>query len=211
MNIAFSLAAACSAFPDGAIHVAVIDPGVGTARRAIVMETDRYFFVGPDNGVLTLAAPLLLRRRAFAIEEVRFFGSERSATFHGRDIFAPVAAHLASGADPAEMGPPAGEPVALGLPEVVREGEDRLGEIILCDTFGNLITNIPADQLKGRSRAEVWLEGRKIGPLRSTYGEVVAGEALALIGSHGYLEIAVSGGSARCRLGEGPGGKVRVK
>lgn len=214
MNVlegAFSLAAACSAFPEGAVHVAVIDPGVGTTRRALVIETDRYFFVGPDNGVLTLAAPPPLCRRAFAIENARFFGPERSATFHGRDIFSPVAAHLASGADPAEMGPPAGEPVALGLPEVVCEGEDRLGEIVLRDAFGNLITNIPGDSLKGRSQMEVWLEDRKIGPLRSSYGEVAAGEALALIGSHGYLEIAVSGGSAGRSLGEGPGGKVRVK
>ncbi|MFQ5457895.1 MAG: S-adenosyl-l-methionine hydroxide adenosyltransferase family protein, partial [Myxococcota bacterium] len=95
MNIlagAFALAAGCDAFPDGTVHVAVVDPGVGTGRRAIAIETDRFLFVGPDNGVLTLAAPAARQRRAFLIREPRFFGPARSDTFHGRDIFSPVAA-----------------------------------------------------------------------------------------------------------------------
>ncbi len=121
MNVlegAFALAAGCDAFPDGAVHVAVVDPGVGTSRRGVVVETDRFHFVGPDNGLLSLAAPPSRIERAFVLKNPRFFRTSPSATFHGRDIFAPVAAHLTLGVDAAEMGPLAGAIEQLGLPEV---------------------------------------------------------------------------------------------
>ncbi len=204
---AFALAAGCDAFPDGAVHVAVIDPGVGTARRALVIETAHAFFVGPDNGVLTLAAPPAARRAARLVENPRYFRNPPSATFHGRDVFAPVGAHLSLGADPADFGPPAGAIEELALPPALRDGDGWVGEVILTDGFGNLITNLPAAPLSGPAGSwEAWLGERPLGPLRSTYGDMLPGEALALVGSHGYVEIAVTGDSAARCLG---GGGVR--
>lgn len=213
---AFALAAACDAFPDGAVHLVVIDPGVGTARGALVIETDRFLFVGPDNGVLALAAPPPARRRARFIENSRYFVPDPSPTFHGRDVFAPVAAHLSLGVDAAEMGPEAPAPRALDLPPVRRTPSGWTGEVILADAFGNLVTNIHPGRLGRETPAptpegawEVWLEGRPIGRLRRTYGDAAPGEALALIGSHGFLEIAVSGGSATSTLAGDAFARVR--
>jgi S-adenosylmethionine hydrolase len=214
MNVlegAFALAAGCDAFPDGAVHVAVIDPGVGTSRRGVVVETERFRFVGPDNGLLSLAAPPSRIERAFVLENARFFRTAPSATFHGRDIFAPVAAHLTLGVDAAEMGPPARAIEPLGLPEVIQDGEGWTGEILLADAFGNCVTNMPEAVVRMLPQGEVWLDDRRIGPLSETYGAVPRGEALALVGSHGYLEIAVHGGSALERLGAVIGAKVRLK
>jgi S-adenosylmethionine hydrolase len=209
---AFALAAGCGPFPDGAVHVAVVDPGVGTARRALVLETDRFRFVGPDNGVLTLAAPPAEVRRAFAIEDPRFFVRDPSPTFHGRDVFAPAAAHLTLGVDPSEMGPEAADLVSLAWPDVLREGRDLQGEVLFADGFGNLVTNIPGDLARGGDAApEVYVDGRRLGPIERTYGEVPRGEALALVGSHGFLEIAVHGGSAARKLDLGRGSKVQVR
>ncbi|MDP3937497.1 MAG: SAM-dependent chlorinase/fluorinase [Deltaproteobacteria bacterium] len=201
---AFALAAGCEAFPDGAVHVAVIDPGVGTARSALVIETARAFFVGPDNGVLTLAAPPAARRAARLLENPRYFRNSPSATFHGRDLFAPVAAHLSLGADPVDFGSPAGAIEELALPPALRDGDGWVGEVLLADCFGNLITNLPGGLLAGPAGSwEAWLGERPLGPLRRTYGDTQPGEALALVGSHGYVEIAVSGDSAARCLGEG--------
>ena len=214
MNVlegAFALAAACRAFPDGTVHVAVVDPGVGTARRGLVIETDRFRFVGPDNGVLTLAAPPPAVKRVFAVADKRYFEADPSPTFHGRDVFAPVAAHLTLGVDPAEMGPPASDLVALAWPEMSTEGQTLAGEVLFADSFGNLVTSIPGDRARAAVGAEVWAGGRRIGPVERTYGEVPRGEPLALVGSHGFLEIAVHGRSARDRLGLSRGARVEVR
>jgi S-adenosylmethionine hydrolase len=214
MNVlegAFALSAGCGAFPDGAVQVAVVDPGVGTSRRGVVVETERFSFVGPDNGLLSLAAPPSRIARAFALEDPRFFHKAPSATFHGRDIFAPAAAHITLGIDAAEMGPPAGDLEPLAIPEVVQGGEGWTGEILFADAFGNCVTNVPEEIVRLLPDGEVWLDDRRIGPLSRTYGEVPRGEALALVGSHGYLEIAVHAGSARERLGPVIGAKVRFK
>ena len=214
MNViegAFGLAAASGAFPEGTVHVAVVDPGVGMARRGLVIETDRFRFVGPDNGVLTLAAPAPSVRRVFAIEDTRFFEADPSPTFHGRDVFAPVAAHLTLGVDPAEMGPPASDLVALAWPRTSTDGEALAGEILFADSFGNLVTNIPGDRARAAAGAEVWAGGRRIGPIERTYGEVPRGEPVALVGSHGFVEIALHGRSARERLGLARGARVEVR
>jgi len=214
MNVlegAFALAAACRAFPDGTIHVAVVDPGVGTARRGLVIETDRFRFVGPDNGVLMLAAPPSTVKRVFTIGNPRFFEPDPAPTFHGRDVFAPVAAHLSLGVDPGEMGPPASDLVAPAWPEVSAEGEGVQGEVLFADPFGNLVTNIPGDRARAAKGAEVFVNGRRIGPIERTYGEVPRGEPLALVGSHGFVEIAVHGRSAREKLGFGRGVRVEVR
>ena len=211
MEGAFALAAACRVFPDGTVHVAVVDPGVGMARRGLVIETGRFRFIGPDNGVLSLAAPAADLKRVFAIEDKRFIAADPFPTFHGRDVFAPAAAHLPLGVDPAEMGPPASDLVALAWPEVSAEGGALAGEVLFADPFGNLVTNIPADQARAAKGAEVWADGRRIGPLERTYGEVPRGEPLALVGSHGFVEIAVHGRSARDRLGLSRGARVEVR
>lgn len=214
MNVlegAFALAAAAGEFPEGTIHVAVVDPGVGTARRGLIVETACFRFVAPDNGLLSLAAPGVSVKRAFTIENPQFFASRPSATFHGRDVFAPVAAHLSLGVDPCEMGPPATDLTVLALPEVVQEGNGWQGEILFADRFGNLVTNVRGDLARSPRDAQIWVGDEKIGRLLRTYGEVPPGHALALVGSHGYLEIAVNGGSAREKLGVGPGGKVRMR
>ena len=214
MNVlegAFALAAACRAFPEGTVHVAVVDPGVGMTRRGLVIETDRFRFVGPDNGVLTLAAPAPAVKRVFSIEDKRFFEADPSPTFHGRDVFAPVAAHLTLGVDPADMGPPAADLVALAWPETITDGGALSGEVLFADPFGNLVTNIPGDRARAAQGAEVFVDGRRIGPIERTYGEVPRGEPLALVGSHGFMEIAVHGRSARDRLGLSRGARVEVR
>ena len=209
---ALFLAAAVPAFPPGTVHLAVVDPGVGTERRAIAASVGGQHVVCPDNGLLTLLA-----RRA-AIEEVRSIerASLRrepvSPTFHGRDLFAPAAAFLACGGAPAELGPPLKAPIELPLPHPRREGARLVGEVVHIDRFGNAITNL------GRSEVEAIAGGRAVGveaagrrlPLARTYGDVAEGEPLALIGSADLLEVAVRNGSAAAALGLERGSEVAV-
>ena len=130
-------------FPAGSVHVAVVDPGVGSSRRALCVETDTAMLVGPDNGLLSLAAPPESVRRIVELTEERFFLAPRSATFHGRDVFAPVAAALATGTDPDALGPRRPALERLTLPEPVRQGRAVHGQVIYVDRFGNLVTNLP--------------------------------------------------------------------
>jgi S-adenosylmethionine hydrolase len=132
-------------FPSRTVHVAVVDPGVGSDRRALCVETDRALLVGPDNGLLSLAAPPAAIRRIVELTEERFFLSPRSRTFHGRDVFAPVAAALATGTDPGALGPRRDDLVRLALPEPSRHGDVLRGEVVYVDRFGNLVTNVPPD------------------------------------------------------------------
>ena len=130
-------------FPSGTMHVAVVDPGVGSDRRALCVETDRALLVGPDNGLLSLAAPAAAVRRIVELTEERFFLSPRSQTFHGRDVFAPVAAALATGTDPARARPTGRRSRASGAPRAVAGTADVLrGEVVYVDRFGNLVTNL---------------------------------------------------------------------
>lgn len=183
-------------FPSGTIHVAVVDPGVGGARRPLVLETNGYRFVGPDNGCFTL----VLRReegvQAYELIEERFHLPRVSHTFHGRDIFAPVAAHLAAGVPPAAMGPPieTADLTSLSIPDPVAEGEILRGEVIGVDSFGNLVTNISRDTMEACAPdgiVEIEVGGERITGLRSSYAEGREGEVIALWGSAGFLEIAL--------------------
>jgi len=203
----FLLEGAVSYFPAGTIFVAVVDPGVGTARRPILVRASDYIFVGPDNGIFT---PWLDESEIRVLENPEFFLPEISATFHGRDIFAPVAAHLAAGKKPEKVGPVIGDPVRKSIPPFIMEGDRIKGEVICADSFGNLITNITAEILNNLSNPTIRLGERAAVRFVNAYGDVSVGEPLALIGSHGRLEIAIRGGSAEKELNAGKGHPVVV-
>ena len=196
------------AFGPAAVHLVVVDPGVGTARRAIACKARGTFFVGPDNGVLSVA----LEQSGCEVVEIdapHLYRRPLSATFHGRDIFAPVAADLAGGLTLREIGPPLTEPVILQVsqPEVADDGSIQ-GEVVYADSFGNLITNVEASSLPLWEKVTVnGLVCERV----QTYGAVAAGTLCALVGSGGMIEVAVSQGSAARRLsGEVVGLAVNV-
>lgn len=199
-------------FAVGTIHVVVVDPGVGGARKPILLEHAGSYFVGPDNGVLSLA---LERQPPDCIVELTnadFHLQQVSKTFHGRDIFAPVAAHLSLGVPPTAFGKPLDTLVNLIMPQIVR-GEKRLdGEIIYTDSFGNLFTNIRERDLTGlpMERLQIGLEGVPLGGLVTTYAGVSAGEFACLFNSWGLLEIAINQANVMERTGAKIGDKVMV-
>lgn len=211
---AFLLAAAAPYFPQGAIHLAVVDPGVGSQRRALAARCKGRFWVGPDNGLFSLAWAGAPDLQAVSLENPVYFRPEVSATFHGRDIFAPVAAHLSLGVELHRLGPPLPDPVSLPYPAPVFAGETARGEIIYVDHFGNLVSNIKADTLRhwlgghaGRIRVgNVILPG-----LSHTYQDAAPGQFLALEGSHGFLEIACNRDHAARRLAAGMGLPVKIR
>jgi S-adenosylmethionine hydrolase len=199
---AFALNAACHFFPKGTIHVAVVDPGVGSSRRAITVQTTDYIFVGPDNGVLSWALAKQEIKAGHELENADYFLPDVSATFHGRDVFAPVAAHLSRGVPVRKLGPRLKEFVLLPWPEAVRNRRGIEGEVIFIDRFGNAITNIPTTafaQLR-RARAAVFLGGKCVCPLGDFYESVPKGKPVAVPGSSGFIEIAINGGNAAQRL-----------
>jgi S-adenosylmethionine hydrolase len=214
------LADAVGAFPPGTIHVAVVDPGVGSGRRAVAVETtaegnaEGPRFVAPDNGVLTGILQSFSVRRAVQLTERRFWRRAVSPTFHGRDIFGPVAAHWSRGVDLSEFGPPLDTPLVelpVDRPVVV---EDQIqGRIVRTDSFGNLITNIDESLLPktGREKWIVELGTQRIQGIARYYGEKAPGELLALFGSSGRLEIAVCQGHAGEILAAWSGDAVTVK
>lgn len=210
---AFVLRSAAPYFPRGTVHVAVVDPGVGSDRRPIALECNGHFFVGPDNGLLPLAAS----RDGQAPEgfhivhltESHYWRSVVSRTFHGRDIFAPVAAHLTLGVPLSALGSVVHDCVSLAMPALQETDGALSGEIIYVDRFGNCITNIPAGRLP-REGARVRAGAHPVIPLRATYGDVARGEALALVNSVDLLEIAVREGNAAERLGLRVGDAVHV-
>ena len=202
---AFALASAVGAFPPGTVHVAVVDPRVGTAQRRLAVRAARAgFFLAPDNGLL---GPALA---GLEVNEVRELPTEgASATFHGRDVFARAAAHLAAGRSFARLGPRV-EDIARGsFPRPRRTAGGLSAEVVHVDGFGNLVTNLlPRDLPPG---GVVFRVGRsRVKGLSRTYGDVLPGKLLALVGGHGFVEIAVGGGSAARRLKARRGAKVRV-
>lgn len=194
-------------FPPSAVHLAVVDPGVGSGRRALAVEADGVRFVAPDNGLLTFVLESAAAVSAHSIESPVLLRDDPSDVFHGRDLFAPVAAHLARGGDVRSVGPPL-DPATLvrrPWPPVSIEGSARTGAVVYVDRFGNLITNLSVRP--GEARGEVELGDRRI-PVRRIYADVPAGEAVALRGSSGLLEVACNGASARERLGVGVGAVI---
>jgi hypothetical protein len=210
---AFALAASFQYFPKKTVHVAVVDPGVGSRRKAIAVRTANYLFVGPDNGVLSFA---LAREK---IQSIRLLTNEKmflpvvSQTFHGRDVFAPVAARLSRGLQIEKLGPPAAKYMKLEWPASRRRGGSVEGEVVYIDRFGNAITNIDPDSLaaNGALRARVVSFGRQLCPLKSSYHAVPTGKPVAVFGSSGFLELAVNGRSAARMLGLRVGERVSVR
>lgn len=205
-------------FPENSIHVVVVDPGVGTARRPLAAKIGSQYYVGPDNGTITL---LLERAESEGwktefvhIDKPRFWLDKISHVFHGRDIFAPVAGHLASGVPLAELGTRILDPVRLTLPKPEQTGRGWRGEIIHIDHFGNVASNIRiehlAEALKHKENATVTLAGEVVRGMVNTFGERQPGDLVALLGSTGNLIVSVVNGSAAARLGVKTGDPVEV-
>jgi len=201
-------------FPPGTIHVAVVDPGVGTARRAMAAQVGPYYYVGPDNGTLTLlwerARQLNWALSCVQLDQKQYWLPEVSHVFHGRDVFAPVAAHLAKGARLQALGTPFDDPVLLDLPPPQRTAQGWRGEVIHVDHFGNLATNIRLEHLGQAQDARVRLAGVEIDGLVQTFGDRPPGSLVALYGSTGNLLVCVVNGNAAERLQVRPGAAVEV-
>ena len=207
---AYILGAITDYFPRKTVHLVVVDPGVGSERRPIAVFTARACYVGPDNGVFS---------RVYAREDVKeirllknpFYRLPKvSHTFHGRDIFAPFAAYIASGAPCHSLGPVVTDPVRIDIPEPRQMNGDQIeGQVIYVDRFGNLISNIPAEWLQGDANWVFEVAGRTIRGFRTTYSEATPGELLALSSSGDLLEIAVREGSAARLLAADVGTPIR--
>ena len=217
---AIQLAACRGAFPRGTVFLAVVDPGVGGERRGLALRVGDHCFVGPDNG---LFGEVLLR--AGADEPIEVVHLDRpelwretvSPTFHGRDVFAPVAALLAGGTPLADCGSPCADPLPLERPHCRRDGDTLLGQILLVDGFGNLTSNILAGDLEeflggaAPERLRVTVGEHLLRGLSGTYADADPDSAICLLGSAGFLEVAVVSGSAHRRLGCGPGEWLRLE
>jgi len=213
---AYLLDAAARYFPAGTIFVAVVDPGVGTARRPVLLATraDK-FYVGPDNGLFTRVVQREGLKAAYVLTQSAYFRLPVSATFHGRDIFGPVAAHLARGIAPAQFGPRLEAMVQLPYTRPQRVGETITGEILHLDHFGNIATNIPAalcaDFVPGQTVACTVADHTQVMSFVETYGAGPQDQLVCLINSNDEFEIALPGGAASAQLGVKVGERVRVE
>jgi S-adenosyl-L-methionine hydrolase (adenosine-forming) len=208
---AFMLASAAPYFPKDTIHIAVIDPSVGSERRAILIQTKKGFFVGPDNGVLMLAAQNQGIEHFYEVSNPKFMLPKVSSTFHGRDVFAPVAAHLDKGVKPSEFGLEITEATTPKFASVERRNNSLIGDVWHLDDFGNIITNISQTDLRQNRVVNVKLPGvlQKIS-FGKNYTQANTHEPLALIGSHGFLEIALNQGNAAEMFHTKVGDKIEV-
>jgi len=217
---AFLLESAYRYFPAGTVHLAVVDPGVGGPRRLIAADAGGFRFLGPDNGLLAPALAHAGGARVVEVSEDAALaaagralpeGAVTSATFHGRDRFAPLAALMAEGIDLSELGAEVADWLRPGLPAPVRGASGEVaGEILFADRFGNLVTNLRPEDLPA-SDVVIAVGGGEIRGLARTYVEVAAGELLALVGSAGRIEVSVREGSAAARLAAGAGTPVTVR
>jgi S-adenosylmethionine hydrolase len=211
---ALCLEAAAPFFLQGTIHVAVVDPGVGSARRAIAVRAGGQYYVGPDNGLLSLAfarAPAPMAAVELTAAEYRL--SPLSRTFHGRDLFAPAAAHLAAGVALERFGRAIADPVCLVLPVPQRENGHLRGEVLAVDRFGNLVTSLRGEDLSGLVSSGLLVEiGEvRLGAPLSAYADAPPGGLGAIVGSTGRLEIFARDRSAHAMLGRGRGAPVVVR
>jgi S-adenosylmethionine hydrolase len=197
-----------SRYPSGTVHVVVVDPGVGTERRALAVEADRRLIVAPDNGVLSHVLVAAKRSRVVEIVNGDYLLPEPGHTFPGRDVFAPAAAYLARGIPISRLGPSIEDPVRILEPEVELQEEDIVGQVIALDHFGNLVTNLAGGTVQETDEVEV--KGRTI-PVAKTYGEVGPRELAAVVNSDGRLEVAARDSSAAELLEAGIGTLVRIR
>ncbi len=209
---ALVLSSAVPFFPPGTIHIGVVDPGVGSERRPLMIEAGGAYFVGPDNGLFSLALMGKEPQRIIELTTDSYHLKPTSMTFHGRDVFAPVAAHLSLGASPEKLGTSTSDFIRLPWPEVSQKKKNLHGEIIYVDGFGNLITNIREDHLRPfpKDALSISIGRRKIHGLSASYISVPEGKFVALMNSWRYLEIAVRNGSASEQTGISVGTPVLV-
>lgn len=214
LQAAMILADSYRYFPEGSIHLAVVDPGVGTGRAAMAAKVGEHYFVAPDNGLLTRvfiqAEGLGETTQAVRLENRNYWLTDVSQTFHGRDIFAPAAAHLANGVPLDDLGSRLDSPVRLDIPKPVRAKNGWRAEVLYCDHFGNLVTNLDSEQLHGSRIKEVWIGGAVIQRITSTYGEADTGTLIALLDSGGHLSISRVNGNAAASLRLHAGAQVDI-
>jgi S-adenosyl-L-methionine hydrolase (adenosine-forming) len=212
LGAALALSRYAHYYPAGTVHLVVVDPGVGSDRRPLAASLDGRYFVGPDNGVFSLVLERAGEWEAVAIERVGL-GEEAAPTFHGRDIFAPAAAYLAAGGRLSGLGPTVSDPVRLSLPRPRLDAGSATGEVLHVDRFGTLLTNIPGHWIAERAASPLRVRAGEIevGPVRHTFSDVGSGELVALLGSLGWLEIAVRDGRAADALAMGRGAPVEVR
>ena len=211
---ALALGRAALYFPADTVHVAVVDPGVGTTRRPIAARLGEHFFVGPDNGLCTL---LVAQARQSGgpvhfvhLDQPRYWLAEISNVFHGRDIFSPVAAHLVNGVPLEALGSLIDDPHLLRLPIPERTTQGLLGQVVVVDNFGNLSTNLTGADLTGMDKVMVRIAGREIQGLVKTFGDRQPGELVALLGEADDLTISIVNGDAAGTLGVGAGELVEI-
>ena len=216
VRAAFVLRQTWNWYPRGTVHLAVVDPGVGSSRRIVAGRYAGQYVVAPDNGLISMVHHELRVEAMHVVDNRRYMLATISTTFHGRDIMAPAAAHLAGGVAIQDLGPPTDHVEVLQMAAPQRSADHALtGQVLCADRFGNLITNITRHDLlatfQHRREVKVYLGPTCIGPLRTSYHEVAAGQLLALIGSGDHLEISVNCGNAAKILSPEPGARVEVR
>ena len=212
---ALTISQTYSYFPTGTVHMIVVDPGVGTARRPIIASSDGYHFVAPDNGVLSMIYAKEERIHVRHVTAEHYFHQPVSNTFHGRDIFAPVAAYLAKMVDSHKFGEEIEDYVRFAAPKPKPAGENRIRAVILkVDRFGNLISNVTPDDVPalfaGKAAFKIVVGNREITELRGNYAEGAPGEVFGILGSMGYLEIVANRAAAAQITGAGKGSEVSI-
>jgi S-adenosylmethionine hydrolase len=214
LTASLELAASYKYFPQNTIFLIVVDPGVGSARRGLAVDTGDYRFVAPDNGVMTAVLKETPAKRIFELTERRYARPTVSKTFEGRDRFAPAAGWIGKGVDLSALGRPAGEIHHLMIPTPQMSGDAVLGEVLRVDRFGNLVTNIDRkmfDKFSQSGNIEIAAGGHQIPRVVATYAEAAAGDVVALFGSTDHLEIAVNTASAGEQLGLSRGAQVIIR
>ncbi|MCK4660846.1 MAG: SAM-dependent chlorinase/fluorinase [Phycisphaerae bacterium] len=216
LQAAFILRQIWNWYPPETVHLVVVDPGVGSQRRILLGRYGGQYVIAPDNGLISLVHHEVPIEGLQALENARFWLPVLSSTFHGRDIMAPVAAHLAQGHNPRDLGPTTDHLEIMQIAQPISDMHLVItGAVLYVDCFGNLVTNIRREDLartcRRRIHAQVYVENKCVGPLRTCYGDVGVGKPLALVGSSDYLEISVNQGRAVDVLDCGVSAKVTVK
>ncbi|MCY4262690.1 MAG: SAM-dependent chlorinase/fluorinase [Candidatus Dadabacteria bacterium] len=201
-SASFIIGNSYSYFPENTVHMVVVDPGVGSRRRSMVAFAGGHFFVGPDNGVFSSVIRSCEDFSAHEIKNSDYFLKDVSSTFHGRDVFSPVAAHLSLGVSLSEIGPRILDPEVLPNDGYSADGNEIRGTVVYTDKFGNLVTSIPTQAVGNGARATVTVGGKRIVGVSESYSSVEPGEILAIGGSCGYIEISVNQGRACDVFGE---------
>lgn len=207
---AFCLFNSCTFFPKGTIHMAVVDPEVGGKRKGILIQTERHFLVGPDNGIFSLFLRTEKIKRMISLTDPKYFLGKVSATFHGRDIFAPAAAYLSLGINPEEFGPQLNHWEELPFPKIRKIGSKIIGSIIHVDNFGNLVSNVTAEDLREYEYMHVKIKESVVPRLSKTFIEARKGELVAYLGSSNFLEVGIREGNAHQKLRVKIGDEVRL-